>query len=195
MNIDIGIDCDEVICHTIDKLINRAKTCYDIDIKLEDLTDFKLEKILPRGDDIKKLFLEPKFYENLELKKGAYDVIQRLINDGEDVFVVTAIPTHCVPERAKWFKEKLPYMNHDNIMYCTRKDKVYAKVLLDDALHNLDASVVEYPILFERPWNLSGRDRYVTVYSWEEFYEVIAMIKEGISYKELRNVWRERRIV
>lgn len=186
MKLDIGIDCDGVICSTIDHLIDLAKLNHNIDFKIEDITDFYIDRIIPRGDELKTYFTKPSFYRHLELKDHAYETIQQLINEGNDVCVVTAIPDNCVPARSEWFSEKLPYMEKENIMYCKRKDKFYANVLLDDALHNLDSSIVDYPILFARPWNESGRDRYVTVYTWKEFYEVIRLIKKGLTYSELK---------
>lgn len=190
MNIDIGIDCDGVITHTNEKLIEKAKELYDLDIKMEDITNFDIVKVLPRGEELMQFYSESSFYENLVPREGAIDTIKQLLDEGDDVVVVTALPPQCVPTRAKWFKEKMPFLEQKNIMYCGRKDKFYARVLLDDALHNLDTSIVEYPILFARPWNASGRDRYITVYTWSEFYHVITLIKEGKSYTDIKETTR-----
>lgn len=191
MNIDIGIDCDGVITHTNEKLIQWAKERFDIDIQLEDITEFDITKILPRGDELMEFYFEPSFYEDLMPREGAREVIDRLMEDGDDVVVITALPAECVPTRTAWFKKYMPSFNARNIMYCNRKDKFYAKVLLDDALHNLDTTIVDYPILFARPWNAAGRDRFVTVYSWDEFYQVIGLIKQGLSYEELKQSMNE----
>lgn len=185
MPIDIGIDCDGVICHTNQELIKRAKTLYDLDIAMEDITQFEIEKVLPMGDKLLDFYFTPDFYSELEVREGAKEVIKKLMSEGDDVVVVTALPPNCVPARAKWFEENLPFFPQKSILYCSRKDKFSAKVLLDDALHNLDTSIVEYPILFARPWNVAGRNRYVTVETWFQFYEVICHIREGKSYEWL----------
>ena len=110
---------------------------------------------------------------------GAVDALRRLMEDGHDVYIVTATIYHSL--RAKMEKvlfRYFPYINWDHVIITSHKQMIKGDVLIDDAPHNL-AGGDYHKILFEAGHNLNfdaASIGAVRVRTWDEAYAEICRL-------------------
>lgn len=94
------------------------------------------------------------FWDKVEINKNAIDCLENLVNQGHQVYLVTAshyMPTlsYKVHRTLSSFNPKL--INEDNVIICRNKQLLKGDIIIDDAPHNLNRYA--HNILIDRPWN------------------------------------------
>lgn len=175
----IFLDSDDVVVDNIEEVLRRYNEEYNQTLKIDQLTSWELDSFKAHGTEILKYFVEPGFFRHLTIKEGAVETIQRLIEEGHDVFISTASNKVAIQDKLDFFEEYFPFIPYEQVLPITRKDVLKGDIMLDDALHNLDASSCTHKIVFDKPWNEITSEEYIRVHSWSEFYEIVKYISEG----------------
>ena len=115
------------------------------------------------------------FWDKVKPYPEAIGVIKRLIDEGHEVFVVTA--SFFIPSLSKkintsidWF-HNYQYINPNNIIITQRKDMINGDVLIDDGLHNCKAFPGKV-VLYNQPWNQSP-DWTLRAHNWNEVWDIL----------------------
>lgn len=182
----VAIDMDEVLCCFVKKVLDRWNTIHGTSFKREQIDMFRMEDTLetdPKKRETAAIIIgawinEPGFFSDLEWMPGAEAGIKQLISDPRfEVFILTSIGKYSDGEGAKgkieWLKKNLPEFDRQKLVFASDKSIAGCNVMLDDAVHNIETSRAQYPIVFTAPWNRNYKNAHFRVNSWDEFLEFI----------------------
>lgn len=181
----ILIDVDDVICENhflpvINKYLNT-------DYKEDNFNNTDYEKdLFPTKKERNKFydfFISQNSYENCELKKDAYEILEKLAKNNKIILVTNA----CHYERSldlgrqftdKWIYllKKLPFIPPESIIFTSQKELIYGDIIIDDRLNNLKGSR-KYKFLFTCFHNKNiddtvlEKNNTIRVNNWKELYE------------------------
>ena len=102
----IAIDMDNCLCNlqevVVDLFNKRHQTYYTV----EDFTDYDVAQILPKNEAVlmKTMYGEDNLYSNIKPLPGAQKAIEKLINAGHQVYVVSDIIPKTYAEKVEWIK-------------------------------------------------------------------------------------------
>lgn len=173
MKSKIILDCDDVLYPCNQKaveLLNEEKG-----------TKFTIDHIWKWGimdsdlDERLKFFKDPSFIRELPPCEGARRFIRALSRMGE-IFVATSVAPACAGERVTSILKYFPEIPPENILIGSRKDMLHGDILLDDAMHNIVNSRIQYPVLFRQPWN-RRESGALAVSTYDEFLSFVQMIQ------------------
>ena len=191
---DIVMDVDDVLTRTNQCVVELYNAKHGTQMAIEDIQEWDLHKVEIPHTSIMEIFNIPGFFRDLPLMAGAQIVINRLLDDGHEIFIATAIDSSGVADRAAFLREFFPRIKEENIMYIQRKDRIACDIMLDDGLHNLANTLAAYPVVFDRPWNqadgvnykdlIRGKRTLGRVQNWEEFYVLVQCLAEQEKYGE-----------
>lgn len=190
----IYIDFDDVICETAEYFTKIAKELFDKDIPYREVQFFNLQKSFDLSEEqYEELMRVGHFPENLLSYRetpGASETINKWVDEGHEVSVITGRPYDAYEPSRKWLDEhhleRIPLFCVDK--YGREKfnqDCSYSMTL--EQLYSLefDFVVEDSPAAFEhvmhfdnckvavfhRPWNANSefpKDNFVRCQNWQE---------------------------
>lgn len=124
----------------------------------------------------------PEFYRDLEPVEGAIRGMKKLIDDGHDVIIASAVPKSApisYSGKIEWLRRNVPFFPVDNFVAIKRKDLLRGDVLFDDAAHNIEAfSKVGMTVMMETSWNKFVKiEPTRRVQHWNQFLQFIDEVK------------------
>lgn len=175
----IGIDLDDTFEGLLPAWIAWLNAKYNLNVLLEDFTEWNVQKIYPSltAEQIFEPLHLPEFWQTVKPKPGAVEYIRKLINEGQDIYIVTSSKYTTFPFKLDEALFKyLPELDYHNVIVTYQKQLIKLDILVDDGYHNLENG--DYiRILFDAPHNQNIEENAVTkckrVKSWEEVYNFI----------------------
>lgn len=195
----VYIDFDDVICETAKNFTILAKELFDIDVPYEEVQFFNLKKSFDLDDEqYDKLMKAGHTPENLlsyEETADASETINKWIEQGHEVFIITGRPFDSYEPSRKWLDEH----NLDRVpLFCVDKygrEKInqgctYSMTLAELYSIPFDFAVEDSPAAFEhvqrfknckvavfnRPWNASAElpnKNFVRCDGWKEIKDLL----------------------
>ena len=102
----IGIDIDNTICNSSHCVLNYVNERIGTKLQIRDITEYCMENFLP--DEHKHLvseaFHDKEMWKKVELFPTAKYYINRLINEGYDIYFVTATTFANVNKKSSFLK-------------------------------------------------------------------------------------------
>ena len=187
MSICIWVDCDEVLCETIDELL-KYSPFIEKNIKKEDISSYFLwdvEKINITKEEWIRIFFSffdsEKFYDCKPVK-WALNKLRTMKEKGFKLIVVTARATQFEKQTKKWVEDHFPWIFSDFLFMNQFKENEKSKsqlckglwisYLIDDSINNLlDVNSAWIKgILLDKPWNKDIEDNELLkrVNSWDD---------------------------
>lgn len=191
---NIYIDFDDVICETALYFTKIAKDLFNIDLPYSEVQFFNLKKSFNIDDDqYRELMVAGHLPENLlayEETPGASQVINKWVDEGHDVKIITGRPFDAYEPSRKWLDdhglERVP-------LFCVDKygrenfnqDVSYSMTLAQLYAMTFDFAVEDSPAAFEhvmhfdnctvsvfnRPWNKAAElpaANFVRCDNWQD---------------------------
>lgn len=177
------VDVDDVICNlqeTVTRLFNdRFKSNYT----LNDFTEYNIMNVLPAQDAIvmKDMYGESGLYDKVLPIHGAQNALQKLINMGHDVYLVTASIPKTYGEKVEFIKRYFPFIDESHIVCMRNKWMLRCDVMIEDNLSTLLAKPYYHRICFNMPWNQSDKDYVYDIhrcYNWNDVLAAVNKISE-----------------
>lgn len=172
-SLKVVLDADDVLYQCNQTAIQLLNEEYGTNYTLQDINKWGLTNTLL--DKRLKYFDNPEFIRKIKVMDGSKEFIKELSKIAE-IFICTSVKPQCASERYNAIVRDFPEIKHENIMIGSRKDLITADIMLDDALHNLLNARVDYPVLFQRPWNLENNS-VLSVSGYKEFINLVLKIK------------------
>lgn len=178
----IGLDFDGVMNCMLETWLEWLNTRHGLAVKFKDVKNWELEKCYTTltKDELYAPLHFADFWSEVKIQENAPEVIERLIQEGHQVYVITS--THYDILSAK-FKNCLlkhfPFIKKENIIITYNKSLINCDLLLDDAEHNL-VNFHGIKVIFDAPYNKNASIADFRVTSWEDFYELISELKIAI---------------
>ncbi|RVU26735.1 5'(3')-deoxyribonucleotidase [Sandaracinomonas limnophila] len=165
----IAIDMDDVMADTSLKIVQELNKKLNTNYQIPDLlNDIKLREEFYANYSQNNSFLwEKGFFEDIEVKPNAVEVIRQLQNHYE-IFIVSAATEfpESMKEKLNWLEKHFPFIGWTHTVFCGHKYLIQADFLIDDHEKNLK-TFSGTPILFSAPHNLhlTGYER---VNTWDD---------------------------
>lgn len=178
------VDVDDVICNLQEVVVNLFNKRYGSHYSVEDFTEYDVMNILPTQDAmvLKDMYGETGLYDKVKPMPGAQEALEKLINLGHQVYLVTAAIPKTYGEKAAFIKRFFPYIDDGHIVAMRHKHMFKCDVMIEDNLNNLLAKPYYHRICFDRPWNREVNDWTYDIHrckNWNEIVEVVNKINDG----------------
>ncbi len=180
----IAVDWDNCINNLTEKVLEIYNAQSGKNIQMSDLTSYSFYDCLSKedADGITKLFKNKVMWDSLSPINGAKDGLQRLIDDGHKVYIVTATAPENFAWKIQWMKKYFPFFNADNVIRMMDKSLLKCNVLIEDSMDQLIKNKLCYRVCFDYPWNRSDPKDLVydihRVKDWKEILETINQIEK-----------------
>ena len=177
------IDMDDVLEDLLPAWVEYLNEKYNCAVRPSNITGWTMADFFPDvpRQSVYDALLDDKLWRRACPKQGAQEYVQRLVDDGHQVFVVTASHYKTVPIKMEDILFKyFPYLTWDNVIITSRKQMIRGDVLVDDGTHNLTGG--EYrAILMDAPHNRSFDEKAigaVRAMDWNDVYRFICELSK-----------------
>ena len=174
----ILVDMDDTIEQLLKAWVRRANEKFGRDVALDDITGWNVAEPYD-GLTRKQIYdvtYEHGFWESVEPMPGAAEALKHFMDEGHEVFIVTATEIEHVEEKMKGLLFRyFPFIRWEQVIITSRKQMIRGDVLIDDGIHNLEGG--DYmKIMFTAPHN-RGYDAegngMIRVHTWPEVVDII----------------------
>ena len=172
------VDMDDTMEQLLEALVSRANERFGRNASVEEVTDWSIVCAFPgiQKKQVLDLMFEPDFWEDVKPVPGAAEALKHFMDEGHEVYVVTATEFEHVYEKMKKVLFRyFPFITPRQVIITGRKQMIRGDVLIDDGIHNLEGG--EYrKILFTRPYNReydAEANGMIRVNNWDEIVEII----------------------
>ena len=112
------IDVDDVICNLQEVVVNLFNKRYGSNYTMEDFTEYDVMNVLPTQDAmvLKDMYGETGLYDKVKPMPGAQEALEKLINLGHQVYLVTAAIPKTYGEKVAFIKRFFPYIDESHIV-------------------------------------------------------------------------------
>jgi 5'(3')-deoxyribonucleotidase len=181
----IVIDMDNVLCNLQEVIVNLFNKRYGTKYSIEDFTDYDVAQILPKNEAIimKNMYGEDNLYSNIKPLKGAQNAVEKLVNAGHQVYIVSDVIPKSYSEKVEWLKFYFPQIDESHIIAMKHKSLLRCDVMIEDNLQNLLAKPYYERICFDYAWNRNVNDYVYGIHrvsSWSEVMGVINKLDLGV---------------
>lgn len=181
----IILDQDQVICQWVERILQWYNEDKGTTYTRDDIKSWNVKMNLGdhSEDFLRSAMRYPEFYRDLDPVEGALYGVKKLLSDGHDVIIATAVPK-CAGiayhGKLEWIRRVMPFFPLENFIAIHRKDLLIGDVLLDDGLHNIVPFMKSgrMAVAFDCPWNRGYDDVTRRVRHWNEFLAFIDEVKE-----------------
>lgn len=180
----ILIDMDDTIELLAKAWVAFLNDRYGTSVTPETLSDWEVWKFFPglSKDEVYAPLYEDEFWDWVEPMEGASDYIQKIMDDGHKVLIVTASTYHTLkPKMEKVLFKYFPYFSWHDVIVTYQKQLIKGDVLVDDGPHNLIGADC-CKILMDSPHNRkfdAESNGIIRVKNWSEVYSEIKNIAEA----------------
>lgn len=174
----ILVDADDTIEHLSDAWIKYLNKKYKTKVKRENVDDWNISKFFPEipVDEVYAPLDEPEFWKTVTPFEDAAEVLQKLIDDGHEIYIVTSSSRSSIKPKFDYVIAKyFPFIEWNEIIVTYNKKIINADVMIDDGVHNLiGADCVR--ILMDAPYNRDFNEEAYGMFrvrNWKEIYDLI----------------------
>ena len=182
----IACDIDNVICNLQEVVVDLFNERHSTHYTLNDFTDYDVMNTLPTEEAIamRELYGESGLYNYVKPLCGAQDSLQKLINDGHQVYLLTDAIPKTYGEKVEFVHRYFPFIDDAHIVAIKHKWMFRCDIMIEDNLANLIAKPYYYRICFNYPWNKTTDMKDWTYnlyrcYNWEDIVNVVNEINDG----------------
>ena len=179
----ICIDIDDTICNLQETVINLFNKRYGAHYALNNFTEYDIMNVLPTQDAIvmRDMYGESGLYDRVKPLSGARESLEKLINLGHQVYLVTAAIPKTYGEKVAFIKRFFPFIDESHIICMKHKWMFKCDVMIEDNLQTLLAKPNYHRICFNMPWNQSDKDWVYGIhrcYNWNDVLVAVNKISE-----------------
>ncbi len=192
----IGIDMDGVLCDLTASVVEKLNRYHGESLTVEDITqyDFHHNCKTATREDVFQYFCEPGFFRHLLPLPGAVENVNKLIDDGHEIIIISACRTgmEC---KLQWLKNHIPRISEKDCIFTWRKDLVDVDILIEDHGENLIKWTQHWNqystamddhrigILIDQPYNREY-ENFLRYTHWDFVYGFISNLDQSIQLVE-----------
>lgn len=180
----ILIDADGVLENLTQEWVAILNEKYGTSVEYGDVLEWDMTKSFPTltREQVYGVELEEALYLRLKPLEGAVETVNRLLDEGHELFIVTSTPYQIIPFKMEnVFFKFFSRLTWENVIVTYRKQLIKGDVLIDDGFHNLLGGSY-HKLLMDAPYNRKyDAEAYgmVRVHNWKEIDEQLMQIAHG----------------
>lgn len=174
----IAIDMDDTIEDLLVTWIKWLNKEHNLNASIEDVKSYDMKDLYPElsSDEIYAPLFDDAFWYYVFPKDNASHYIKKLIENGQDVYIVTSSHYATIKNKIEAIiKQYFPFIDWQHIITTCNKQMIKCDIMIDDAPYNLENG--EYVrVLFDAPHNqnyAAEENKMKRVHNWEETYNLI----------------------
>ena len=177
------VDLDNVLINTGEAWVGVLNERHGTNMEYSDITDWEIAKFFPEltCDEVFAPLSDGSVWSRVSPVPGARDAIEKLIADGDDVYVVTSSSLNTIGKKWKDVLQKFfPMIRHSHVIVSERKQMIMGDVLIDDAPFNLEGGNY-YGILVDAPHNINydcDGISIVRAQNWDCIYDLTCTLRQ-----------------
>lgn len=181
----ILVDFDDTLIDLLKPWCEALNKKAHTKVKPEDINGWDISLYFPTltTKEIFAPLYRPSIWKKVQMKRNADKVLKKLIDDGHDVYIVTA--THYNNIKLKYeyvVKKYFPFIDWDHFIVTSNKSMIKGDILIDDGLHNLTNDHIN--ILFSSYNNKDYLDGAIVAQGWYEVYAILLELFMEANLKE-----------
>lgn len=179
----ILVDMDDVMEDLLPAWIAVLNKRCGKNVFIGDVTEWNFDNLYPEltSLEIRSVLSDYDVWSMVRPKSGAPEFLKRIMDEGHNVYVVTAAHPDTMPYRwSEVIAEYFPFIKATHIISCYHKQMIRGDVLIDDGPHNLEGGEY-FKILMDAPHNRAVDERgigAVRAKNWQDVYEFIQKLAE-----------------
>lgn len=179
----IVTDVDGVLNNLMPVVLDVYNNQYKTSFVLDDIKTYNLENCFAPevARRMKDIFNSPTIWDKVKPITEAQECLDKLINKGHQVYLVTDNCPDTYDEKVKWIKRFFSFVESSKIVCMRDKWLLRADVIIEDNLQTLLAKPYYHRVLMDHPWNRTVHDDVYDIhrcFSWNEIVGVIDKINE-----------------
>lgn len=183
-HLKILFDADDVAENLLECWLKVLNDRYGTNVSGEDVTEWNLSLAFPMltKQQVYDVLHEDTVWANLAPMPGAQKYLQRLHDEGHELYMVTATDCRACSVKIERILSLFPFLDVAQIIIAHHKQMVMGDVLIDDGPHNLVGGHYSR-ILFDRPHNRNypaESNGMIRVHNWDEIYDEITKMSGGM---------------
>ncbi len=194
----ILVDMDDTIEQLLQAWVREINKQYDQHLAYEDVLTWDISEVCPEltKEQVMAIPFQPGFWRTVDPVPGAAEALQRLMDAGHEIFIVTATYPESVPEKMNDLLFKyFPFLTWDQVIITRNKQMIRGDVLIDDGIHNLVGGDF-VKVLMTAPHNKNydaEANGMIRVNNWTEIENLIPRIEEKLFMDTANRVLEDHR--
>lgn len=189
----IAIDMDDTIENLLSAWIDWLNREHNLNASINDVKSWEMGVLYPQlsHEQIFAPLFNDSFWYTVAPKLDAVEYLERLIKEGQDVYIVTSSHYSTVKPKFEAIIERyFPSIDWKHIIITNNKQMIKCDIMIDDGPHNLENG--QYiRVLFDAPHNKTypaEEHKMKRVYNWEEAYNLIKNLDWFYSIHNLETI-------
>lgn len=180
----ILIDMDDTLENLCEIWTDMINETFGTSVIAKDIRTWDVEKVFVgvSKEDIFAQLIKQELWERVRPLPGSVEAVKKMIDDGHDVYIVTASHPSSVGTKINTFLFKyFPFIDWNHIIIASNKQMIRGDVMIDDGPHNLIGGKY-YRILKSAYHNTDYDARahgMVRIDNWEDIYNEICRLARG----------------
>lgn len=176
----ILVDMDDTIENLSEAWVSYLNDRYGTSVSASDITSWDISQAFPTlgESEVYGALKETELWGAVRPLPGAVKYLKKLVEDGNNVFIVTASHPDTVGAKVNQVLFRyFPFISYQNVIISSRKQMISGDILIDDGVHNLGGGYMG--MLFTANHNRAITDdelsalNAVRVDNWKEVYSLI----------------------
>lgn len=182
----ILVDMDDTIENLGLAWVDYLNRKYDKNVFWNDIRNWDMQIAYPSltNEQIYSALTDEDLWDSVTAKEDAIHYLKKLIDEGNEVFIVTSAWHKTVlPKIEKCFLKYFSFIDFDHIIITSAKYLIKGDILIDDNPQNFIGGDY-FGILFTAPHNLDYDDasaELIRVDNWKSAYLVIKSYQDALS--------------
>lgn len=180
----ILIDMDDVLVHLLKAWIKYLNKQHDLQVKIEDITDWKIAKFFPElsEEEVFAPLTIDAFWKTVDIDVQSLLYTKKLHDEGHELYVVTATDYRNIKAKVDYIlKPHFPFISPDHIIFAYDKHMIQGDVLIDDYIKNIvggNYTGILFSAAHNRGVDLTGFANIYRARDWKEVYEIIQKLNK-----------------
>ena len=178
-------DVDGVLNNLMEAALDEYNKKHNTKFSAKDITTYNLDDCFEPeiSRSLKEIFSTSDIWNKVKSVNGAHNALQKLINDGHQVYLATDNNPNTYGDKVAWIRRFFPFIETSKIVCIKDKWILRADIMIEDNLQTLLAKPYYHRILMDHPWNQQNEHKdYVyeirRCKNWGEILNVINKIVE-----------------
>lgn len=180
----ILVDADDVVENLCDCWVALLNKRYGTNVTSKYITSWDVSLAFPalNREQVFGVLAEDDLWDMIEPVPGAQETLQRLYNDGHEIYIVSASDYRSCSAKFGRILSFFPWLKWDHVIIASNKQMIKGDVLIDDNPCNLVGGGYQ-KLLFDRPHNRcfdEFENGIIRVRTWDEVYSIIQNLRRGL---------------